>query len=49
MVGVTTSDIYNDNAMVKDTERLRRSISAPVVLGSIKPTTPIDITISKQK
>ena len=34
-------DIYNDNPSVKDTERLRRCNTTPVVLSSVKLSTPI--------
>ena len=34
-------DIYNDNPSVKDTERLGRCDMTPVVLSSVKPSTPI--------
>ena len=34
-------DIYNDNPSVEDTERLRRCNTTPVVLSSVKLSTPI--------
>ena len=34
-------DIYNDSPNVKDTERLRRCSSSPIVLSSIESSTPI--------
>ena len=40
MAGVTIFDIYNDDPSVKDTERLRRCSTTPVVLSSVELTTP---------